>query len=56
MLKMDPKTAQGMLRHEDFATTMELYAQSDQDLACKRTASSWSCSWETRHLLTETVQ
>jgi integrase len=30
-LKVDPKTVQGVLRHEDFGTTMELYAQSDMD-------------------------
>jgi hypothetical protein len=28
---VDPKTVQGMLRHEDFGTTMELYAQSDME-------------------------
>ena len=30
-LKVDPKTVQGVLRHEDFGTTMELYAQSDME-------------------------
>jgi integrase len=30
-LKVDPKTVQGMQRHEDFGTTMELYAQSDME-------------------------
>jgi integrase-like protein len=30
-LKVDPKTVQGVLRHEDFGTTMGLYAQSDMD-------------------------
>jgi integrase len=30
-LKVDPKTVQGMLRHEDFGTTMQLYAQSDME-------------------------
>ena len=30
-LKVDPKTFQCMLRHEDFGTTMQLYAQSDMD-------------------------
>jgi integrase len=30
-LKVDPKTVQGMLRHEDFGTIMELYAQSDME-------------------------
>ena len=30
-LKVDPKTVQGLLRHEDFATTMKLYAQADME-------------------------
>ena len=30
-LRVDPKTVQGVLRHEDFGTTMQLYAQSDMD-------------------------
>ncbi len=30
-LKVDPKTVQGILRHEDFGTTMDLYAQSDME-------------------------
>jgi integrase len=30
-LKVDPKTVQGMLRHEDSRTTMDLYAQSDME-------------------------
>jgi hypothetical protein len=30
-LKCDPKTVQGVLRHEDVRTTMQLYAQSDQE-------------------------
>jgi integrase len=30
-LKVDPKTVQGVLRQEDFGTTMELYAQSDME-------------------------
>jgi integrase len=30
-LKVHSKTVQGMLRHEDFGTTMELYAQSDME-------------------------
>lgn len=28
-LRCDPKTVQGILRHEDVRTTMQLYAQSD---------------------------
>src|SRR2546422_279965 len=31
-LKCDPKRVQGMLRHEDVRTTMQLYAQSDMQL------------------------
>jgi integrase len=30
-MKVDPKTIPGILRHEDFGTTMQLYAQSDMD-------------------------
>ena len=30
-LKCDPKTVQGLLRHEDVRTTMQLYAQSDPE-------------------------
>ena len=30
-LKVDAKTVQGMLRHEDFGTTMQLYARPDMD-------------------------
>jgi hypothetical protein len=30
-LRVDPKTVHGILRHEDFGTTMELYAQSDME-------------------------
>lgn len=30
-LKCDPKTVQGILRHEDVRTTMQLYVQSDQE-------------------------
>lgn len=30
-LKVDPKTVQGMLRHEDFGTTMAFNAQSDME-------------------------
>ena len=28
---MDAKTVQGMLRHEDFGTTIQLYAQSHME-------------------------
>jgi integrase len=30
-LRVDPKTVQGILRHEDFGTTIDLYAQSDME-------------------------
>jgi hypothetical protein len=30
-MRVDPKTVQGILRHEDFGTTMDLYAQSDME-------------------------
>ena len=30
-LRVDLKTVQGMRRHEDFGTTMELYVQSDME-------------------------
>jgi hypothetical protein len=30
-LKVDPKTVQGVLRHEDFGTTMGRFAKSDMD-------------------------
>ena len=30
-LRVDPKTVQGILRHEDFGTIMDLYAQSDME-------------------------
>jgi integrase len=29
--KVDPKTVQGMLRHSDIRTTMNLYTQDDRD-------------------------
>src|SRR5437879_4363985 len=41
-LKVDPKTVQGMLRHEDFGTTMELYAQSDMESMRDAKGSSWN--------------
>ena len=40
-LKVDPKTVQGVLRHEDFGTIMELYAHSPTWSPCgMRRASS----------------
>ena len=29
--KVDPKTVQGLLRHANFKTTLQLYVQSDAD-------------------------
>jgi hypothetical protein len=31
-MKVDPKTVQGILRHQDPGTTMHLYVQSDMEL------------------------
>ena len=45
-LKCDPKTVQGLLRHEDVRTTMQLYAQSIGRRNWKPRAGSWSC-WAT---------
>jgi integrase len=42
-LKVDPKTVQGMLRHEDFGTTMQLYAQSDMAMRDARWATGLTC-------------
>jgi hypothetical protein len=36
-LKVDAKTVQGMLPHEDFGTTMQLYAQSDMEFDARGT-------------------
>jgi integrase len=37
-LRVDPKTVEVILRHEDFGTTMEMYAQSDMEfhVGCPR--------------------
>src|SRR3989442_259785 len=56
-LKVDPKTVQGVLRHEDFGTTMELYAQSDME--SMRDAQGKfleQLMGDKIHLLTERVQ
>ena len=56
-LKVDPKTVQGMLRHEDFGTTMDLYAQSDME--SMRDAQGKfleQLMGDKIHLLTERVQ
>jgi integrase len=56
-LKVDPKTVQGMLRHEDFGTTMQLYVQSDME-AMRDAQGKFleQLLGDRTHLLTETVQ
>jgi integrase len=56
-LKVDPKTVQGVLRHEDFSTTMELYAQSDMESMRDAQGRFLEQLMGDRiHLLTERVQ
>ncbi len=56
-LKVDPKTVQGVLRHEDFGTTMELYAQSDMDSMRDAQGKFLEQLMGDRiHLLTERIQ
>src|ERR1700681_1156579 len=56
-LKVDPKTVQGMLRHEDFGTTMQLYAQSDMESMRDAQGKFLEQLLGDRiHLLTERVQ
>jgi hypothetical protein len=56
-LKVDPKTVQGMLRHEDFGTTMQLYAQSDMESMREAQGKFLEQLLGDRiHLLTERVQ
>ena len=56
-LKVDPKTVQGVLRHEDFGTTMELYAQSDMESMRNAQGKFLEQLMGDRiHLLTERVQ
>ena len=56
-LKVDPKTVQGVLRHEDFGTTMELYAQSDMESMRDAHGKFLEQLMGDRiHLLTERVQ
>src|SRR5229473_1280673 len=56
-LKVDPKTVQGMLRHEDFGTTMQLYAQSDMESMRDAQGKFLEQLLEDKiHLLTERVQ
>jgi integrase len=55
-LKVDPKTVQGVLRHEDFGTTMQLYAQSDMEAMREAQGKFLEQLMENRiHLLTEQV-
>ena len=46
-LKCDPKTVQSILRHEDVRTTMQLYAQSDQESRLEA-QGKFLHYWETR--------
>ena len=56
-LKVDAKTVQGMLRHEDFGTTMQLYAQSDMESMRDAQGKFLEQLLGDRiHLLTEKVQ
>ena len=47
-LKCDLKTVEGILRHEDIRTTMQLYVQSNHESNLEGQASSWSFFWGTR--------
>jgi len=56
-LKCDPKTVQGILRHEDVRTTMQLYAQSDQESKLAAQGKFLEVLLgDKAHLLTETIQ
>jgi integrase len=56
-LRCDPKTVQGMLRHEDVHTTMQLYVQSDQQAKLEAQGKFLELLLGDRaHLLTERVQ
>src|SRR5262245_970517 len=56
-LKVETKTVQGMLRHEDFGTTMQLYAQSDMESMREAQGKFLDQLLGDRiHLLTERVQ
>jgi integrase len=56
-LRVDAKVVQGMLRHEDFGTTMQLYAQSDMESMRDAQGKFLKQLWGDRmHLLTERVQ
>jgi integrase len=56
-LKVDAKTVQGMLRHEDFGTTMQLYAKSDMESMRDAQGKFLEQLFGDRiHLLTEKIQ
>jgi integrase len=56
-MKVDPKTVQGILRHQDFGTTMQLYAQSDMDSMREAQGEFLKRMLGDKvHLLTERVQ
>jgi integrase len=56
-LKCDPKTVQWILRHEDVRTTMQLYAQSDQESKLAAQGKFLEVLLgDKAHLLTETIQ
>lgn len=56
-LKCDPKTVQGLLRHEDVRTTMQLYAQSDREAKLEAQGKFLELLLGDRaHLLTQRVQ
>ena len=56
-LKCDPKTVQGILRHEDVRTTVQLYVQSDQESKLEAQGEFLELLRGGKaHLLTETIQ
>jgi hypothetical protein len=56
-LKVDAKTVQGILRHGDFGTTMQLYAQSDvESMRDAQGKFLEQLLGDRIHLLTEKVQ
>jgi hypothetical protein len=56
-LKVEAKTVQGILRHEDFGITVQLYAQSDMESMREAQGKFLQQLLGDRiHLLTEAVQ
>jgi integrase len=56
-LKCDPKTAQGILRHEDLRTTTQLYARCDQESRLEAQGNFLVLLLgDKAHLLTETIR